>query len=357
MIQTHFFSDFNNTSRLSLRQYFNRVKILGFFFFLSCFISFLCYADNSNLAFSETINSSVETSSPLLIDRSAVKLLNKMKASVLDNDYKLYFIVQDEDEYPNSYQYTYVGSKINKKGALLSLEGSAKEIILNDNIVSYFLIDSASFSIAANRIIEVFPDVIYSDFDSLIPNYDFINLGKGRVANRSCQLIRIISKDKDRYSYVIWIDDENFLPLRIDLLDLNSKIINQKKVLVVDFDFNKQKFEYYIADRVYPILYPIDKEDSDRKDWQVTWLPKGFKRIDTYNINFQESNIDTQHFTDGIFSFTINVSKRTQYDKVNLSIQGDRSIYSYNQGNLNIIIIGNLPAETIKQIAYHLKFK
>lgn len=356
---TVLFSNILIFMRLAKRGGISNIKKVSFSVILINFLAFSSYATEANSSLSESMiaSSPVLTTSNLANDNFAVNLLNKMNQSVLHNDYKLYFIIQDENQYPISFEYTYLGSQKIKLAALQYLEDSPKEIILHDDIVSYFFSDRASFSIATNHIIEVFPEVIYSDFDNLVDDYDFVNLGKARIANRSSQLIRIIPKDKDRYNYVIWIDDENFLPLRIDLLDLNSKIINQIKVILAESDFDKQKFKDSLKGRDYPILYPIQKEGSNRDDWQVTWLPKGFKETDAYNINFQEVDIDTRHFSDGIFSFTINVSERSNYDKTHLSIQSDRTVYSYNKANMNIVIIGNLPIDTIKKIAQNINFK
>lgn len=337
---------------------FKQAKWCFFLCSLICSISFSSYAQKVVYPLSNDISSDLITSIDSDSDGSdTVDMLNKMREAVQNSDYKLYFVTQNENENPKSYEYTYIGSQSNKKGDLLYLEGSSKEIILHDNIVSHFLTDSASFSIGANHIVEAFPDVIYNNFDSLTPYYDFINLGKARMANRSSQLIRIVPKDKDRYNYVIWIDDQNYLPLRIDLLDLDAKIISQTKVILVDFNFDKQQFANYIADRDYPILFPIDKQVSHNYDWQASWIPKGFKEINAYSIDFHNVNIDTRRFSDGIFSFTINISPRSLSDITYLSVQGDRTIYSTNYGKQNVIVIGNLPAETIKQIAHNLKLK
>lgn len=290
-------------------------------------------------------------------DNSVMTILNNMQDAVLHTDYKISIVLEESSDFSNTLQYRYLGANNLNYGNLIFLEGAPKEIILHDNIVSYFQSDSIAFSLSANRIIEAFPDVVYNDFSKLTDSYDFILLGKARTANRSSQLVRIVPKDKDRYNYVIWIDDKTHLPLRIDLLDLNSKIIKQIKVVTLDLDFNKTAFQSYIEDRDYPILFPIDKETSERNSWQVGWLPKGFKENAAYNINFNQSGIDTKLFSDGIFSFTVNVSELSNNDATHVVTQGARTVYSTNLNNMNIVIIGDLPFETIERIAQSIKTK
>ncbi|OCG16128.1 hypothetical protein A9G09_03325 [Gilliamella sp. wkB292] len=286
----------------------------------------------------------------------AVNLLNKMSKSVQTNSYQIHFLSQDKDQYVTTFEYSHLGAlqKEEVKAQLLYLEGPAKEIILHNNITSYFQPDSASFSITSPRITEAFPDVIYNDFTKLTDVYEFVKLGKTRTANRSVQLIKMIAKDKDRYSYIIWIDDKNFLPIRIDLLDQDGEIINQLKVVDIDEDFDQKKMKDYIDSRTYPILLSIEKQNNMLDAWRLAWLPKGFKEVAAYNVNFYNSDIATKLFSDGVFSFTVNVSSDLSNQSNQLIQQGGRTIFSTNIGNKNIIIIGNLPKTTIERIAQNI---
>lgn len=348
------------TSSFNINCFFQPIKKSWHLLKFKRFTCFLILLLNLNDVFAnysgEYLSNNVSASESVKIDDEVVAILNKMKESVLNSDYQFYFIAQDTNDYSNTLKYTYLGSKGNKRAVLLYLEGSPREVILHDKMISYFQTDSVSFSISSNYITEVFPDVIYENFVELTQYYDFILLGKARIANRSSQLVRIIPKDKDRYNYVIWIDDTTNLPLRIDLLDQNSKIINQIKVILLNLNFDKKQFDNYLKSRDYPIFYPIEVESHQDLNWQLTWLPSGFKETDVFNIDLHDSNIDTKRFSDGIFSFTINVSEDIT-DKSNyLSTQGARTVFSTYYDKHNIVVVGNLPIDTIKKIANSVKF-
>lgn len=285
-----------------------------------------------------------------------ISLLNKMRNAVQNLDYQIHFLSQDKNQYVTSYEYTHLGAKEKKdtKALLLFLEGAAKEIILHDGVTSYFQPDSESFSITSPRIVEAFPDVIYNNFSELADIYDFTLLGKTRTANRSVQLVKMIAKDRDRYSYVIWIDEEIHLPIRIDLLDQHSEVISQFKVIDLDENFDKQKVKEYLDTRTYPILLSIEKQENVLEAWRLAWLPKGFKEIAAYNVNFYNSDIATKLYSDGVFSFTVNVSSEQANLSNQLIQQGGRTIFSTNIAHKNIIIIGNLPRTTIERIAQNI---
>lgn len=283
-------------------------------------------------------------------------LLNKMNNAVQTQNYRINFLSQDKNQYVSTFEYSHLGAikKEDVNAYLLYLEGPAKEIILHNSTTSYFQPDSPSFSITSSRIIEAFPDVIYTDFTGLKDVYDFILLGKTRTANRSVQLIKIIAKEKDRYSYVIWIDEDTDLPIRIDLLDQDNEIISQLKVVQLDKNFDQKKMKDYINSRTYPILLSIEGQDNALEDWHLAWLPKGFKEIASYNVNFYNSEIATKLFSDGVFSFTVNVSAEEAKQSNQFIQQGGRTVFSTNIDKKNIIIIGNLPLTTIERIAQNI---
>lgn len=324
-----------------------KISLVAFLFMLSFGIS---TSSAKDIAETETAISSQSS-----VDDSSLAILTDMQHAVLYDDYQIYFVVDESTDDFYTLRYRHLGEGSGNYAQLLYLEGSGKEIILYNNTVSYFQPESASFSFPTKRIIEVFPEVIYADFKKLSQYYDFVLLGKARVADRTSKLIRIIPKDKDRYNYVIWIDEKSHLPLRIDLLDLESNIIRQLKVVSVDLNFDKQALKSGIESRDYPILFPSNSEKQTFNSWQVNWLPAGFTEKAAYNIDFEQSLIDTRLFSDGVFSFTVNVSEASSSENSNSVVsQGIKTIYSANIDKMNVVIIGNIPVDTIEKIARNI---
>lgn len=342
----------NNLSKTKYCIFFRKILMILVILVMFCFSSITTFAETPNSIIPEKESAAIH-----LANSSTIATLNRMQQTILNTDYQISLVTQEPLQFSNILKYTHVSSDNSSDASLLYLEGPLKEIILHNNIVSYFQSDSESFSLPTNRIIEVFPDFVYHDFEQLTKYYDFVLLGKGRTANRSSQLIRIIPKDKDRYNYILWLDEQTNLPLRIDLLDLDSKIIKQMKVLTLDTDFNKAKFKQYIEQLKYPILFPVDKGTIELGAQQVTWLPEGFTPKINHNINLHQTDVETQLFSDGIFSFTIYLSKALN-EKFPYSLeQGDTTIYTTSLDDVNIVIIGNLPLETIERIAKSIKSK
>ena len=72
---------------------------------------------------------------------------------------------------------------------------------------------------------------MYADFDRLAETYDFVSVGRTRIADQLCEVIRIVPRDGTRYGYIVWLDSETKLPLRVDLLDRDGETLEQYRVV------------------------------------------------------------------------------------------------------------------------------
>ncbi len=94
------------------------------------------------------------------------------------------------------------------------LNGAGLEMIRIDNQVTYFEPQSEPYSLTTDSIAGPIPEVLFKDINRLSAHYDFVLGGKGRIAGRPAQLVRIESKNEDKYNYWIWIDTESSLLLK-----------------------------------------------------------------------------------------------------------------------------------------------
>lgn len=297
-------------------------------------------------------------------ENKALVLLQKMNQAVNRLDYQMYFTSQNKNQESHSFEYSHLGSTKKKdiSARLTYLEGPNKEIILHHGVTSYFQSNNSSFSIYSSHITEAFPDIIYTDLSKLTNIYDFIWLGKMRTANRSAEIVRVVAKNKDRYHYAIWIDTETQLPLRVDLINLDNELIQQLKVINLNINVVRKNESNLINNQPIPILLAIEEQKNVLNKWQIAWVPDGFTEISTYNVSFYHSSIATKFFTDGVFSFAVNISENVHESHPEYSLKqpnkiirmGERMIFSTDKDNSNMIIIGDLPLITMERIAQHI---
>lgn len=321
-----------------------------FFIILAVFFSYY-----SNLAFSAPIQPKL---SPRFNDESNVISLNKMRDAIINKNYRVVFINSVSDRLNIAFEYTHALINNQPYAKLLYLEGPPKQIILNDNVISYYQQDYDPFSIKSHRIIEAFPNILFNDFEKLNALYDYVSMGKGRVANRPAQLIRILPKDKDRNNYILWLDEKSFMPLRIDLYDINHRLLEQFKVVSITPLTSLRPFLDEIKKvKNYPILAASYKDSPLSNHWKVNWVPNGFMEKAHSQINAIDTEIDTRLYSDGVFSFTVTISDNPLTIKSYSLQSGNQIIYVTHFVNKEVTIIGDLPLETIKKIAEHIEIK
>lgn len=288
-----------------------------------------------------------------------ILLLNAMQQAITTSNYQFYFYTEDDflslnDTNTFFYEHRYAAD--NEQARLTNQDGIEKNIILNHQVVSYFQKDSMPFSLTGRYIVDVFPDILYSDFSTLSQYYRFNFVGKSRVANKMAQIIQLMPKQNDRYSYLLWIDETSALPLRIDLLDLNSKTIHQFKVIQLLTDMPLNNLKQDIGEMNFPIAISEDPSTIEPPfKWQLNWLPDGFQEKSSSNFYYGSNELNSKLYSDGAFSFSLTVSDKLENNN-EIGIEGITSIYATNKENKNIVIIGSLPLSTLKKIVDHLSF-
>ena len=105
------------------------------------------------------------------------------------------------------------------------LNGAGLEMIRIDDQVTYFEPQSEPYSLTTDSIAGPIPEVLFKDINRLSAHYDFVLGGKGRIAGRPAQLVRIESKNDDKYNYWIWIDTESSLLLKAAYVSLTVVMI------------------------------------------------------------------------------------------------------------------------------------
>ena len=87
-------------------------------------------------------------------------------------------------------------------------------------------------------------------------------------------------------------------------------------------------------------------------------MPQGFKAVNRSIERDSNDKIESQLYSDGLFSFTLYVSDKmtenTQPD--NTWRQGAYTIYNETVGNKEVTIIGQLPISTAKRIVQDIQF-
>ncbi len=291
-------------------------------------------------------------------DLSAKQSLDKMTQALDNLNYEIAF-VQTTPSNMDSFRYRHIKKDNKTYAQLVTLDGRQQEIIQRDNLVSYFQPNTQAFTLNSGNIVDAMPAVVRADFDKLSSVYDFIKIGKDRVAGRFADTIRIVPKDDFRYQYLVFVDEENGLLLRGDMLDSEGKLLDQFRVVTLYIDDRLRGLTEYINKvSMPPLLKESKNEQNSDITWSAGWLPQGFSLIRYTQETLENEVIDSALYSDGLFTFTLFVSNvGSNVLPENTWKQGAYTIYSEVNGGKEITFIGQLPIAAAKRIVQEIKFR
>lgn len=287
---------------------------------------------------------------------SPIQQLTLMQKNHATADYGLFF-VNITPASIESFRYYHAYSDNKNYAQLTTMDGIQQEILQRGNIISYFSSTFPTFSIKGQYIIDNFPSILWANLNNVSKYYDIISVGLNRIADHVVNTLRIVPKDGYRDQLVLFLNAQNHMLLRQDILDHNGNLLAQFRV--VDFIplTNVKKFISALdALDMPPFITTKLHAPTNAFNWKLKWLPEGFHLIKQTIDTLNGKNIETQFYSDGIFSFTINVAPSIIPDAPDKSwSRGALSLYTRTENNKDFTCIGELPVSTAKRIIENIK--
>jgi sigma-E factor negative regulatory protein RseB len=291
-------------------------------------------------------------------DENVSVWLQRMVQAVHGLNYEGDFVYL-HDNHLEAMRVVHTAKENGERERLISLNGSAREVVRDNASVTCITPDSKSVSVGERVFGKGFRAVLSMDADELSDLYDFVMIGTDRVANRPTRVIAIIPKDEYRYGYRIFLDEEHALPLKTDMLDSGGNAVSQVMFtnLRVSSDIEDRAETTLEGKELYRWVQqtprPVRKQ-SQKSGWAFTKLPKGFQ----LSIHTRRSNSDEQtpinHFvlSDGLATLSVYIEKSTgQTGLKGSSRMGSVNAYGNTLNDYQITAVGEVPEITVRQIA------
>ncbi|MBU9855317.1 sigma-E factor regulatory protein RseB [Rahnella bonaserana] len=303
------------------------------------------------------VTGSLLTPSIASADPTSEALLQGMGKASQSLNYEMGFINITKQGI-DSFRYRHAVSDQSSLAQLVLMDGPRREIVQRGKDISYFETGLQPFTLDGDHIVDSLPSIVFSDFSLLSKYYDFIAVGRARAADRLSQVIRVVSRDGTRFSYVIWVDEQTKLPMRVDLLDRDGETLEQFRVISF---YDGQQVVDVLADLEKASLPPVlslPASEQVKFGWQVKWLPAGVAEVASSRRNLPNMpvTIESRLYTDGLFSFSVNISATTNGPSEQLIRQGRRTVQTEVRNGNEITVVGELPPSTAKRIADSIVF-
>lgn len=318
-------------------------------------------AVQSELSESETITrdnntDSTETSPLNEFDvLSAQAWMQRLANTILRTSFEINFVVSSPRRETMPYVWRHAVLDSGKTAEQLSLlNGPGFEQIRIDDKVSIFEPGFTPISIHASVIDGPIPSAFIHRPDILNDGYDVLLMGRNRVSGRMAQQIRVISKDKSRYQYHLWLDEQSGLLLKQNMYDAKGVLLEQIQITQLSInDDVKLNFAKIQPDQLPPVgVTPIAK--NQQLPWTVSYMPVGMRKVaqNLRRIPLTGQPAEYLMLSDGLVDVSIYVMQASDVTQEDLAVTTDAtSVVSISDGRIQVTVIGEVPIETANKIA------
>ncbi len=286
-------------------------------------------------------------------EQNATAWLDNMASAVKQLNYQASFVLLKQNAQAEPYLWRHGMVDGVSMEHLSLLNGPGREIVRIGDRVNYFEPNVPSHSIVSDSINGPFPSALFRAPLTHVRGYDYVMVGRSRVAGRAAQQIRIVSQDKNRYGVNLWLDQETALPLKMDMLDIGGKLVEQWLVTGLAVTSEPDPYFFRIKQAQLPPPIPNAQAMIDL-DWRFSWLPKGMQVIkrDAHRLPLTGSPVDYVMLSDGLIDVSVYMQRveGTVSSQTALQHQSD-TLFTMSQGPIEVTIVGKLPANTAHKIA------
>lgn len=238
---------------------------------------------------------------------------------------------------------------------LLTLDGSPVEVVRDGKSVTC-TVPGGKKALAGRRVPRnPFPGDRWEYSPRVADNYEFLDLGDGRVAGRPCKVIGIKPRDAFRFGYRLWVDAETGLLLRSELVDEDGEVIEQVSFTRVDVfpEIADALVEPTLDGEVLHWAVADERDTGDDAEWVAASLPPGFM---PESVRKHKHGTIQRVYSDGIATVSVFIEASADGKKSlsGTSRMGAVSAFGTVIDGHQVTVVGEVPLDTVRTIGESL---
>jgi len=284
-------------------------------------------------------------------EKTPLEWLTSMEQAHQQLNYKLP-LIHLERNHVQSYAFEHGRVEGQEVAYIASLSGPVRHSYRIDNLVTYVEPEIKPYSIHASQIVGPSPMKFVGKLAQVTENYSITGLGKGRIAGRICQLIRLKSKDDHRFNYILWLDEASSLLLRYDLFDLENNLLEQIQAVGLHISENVSANLVKLKDSTRIDISPVVKAAPQR--WDLSWTPPGYKMQsrDNHRLMVTAESVEYLLLSDGLSEISVYVAQAGELAMPKKAItRNGIAMANHRQGNVDITVVGRIPYQTALKLS------
>ncbi|WP_340676951.1 MucB/RseB C-terminal domain-containing protein [Paraglaciecola sp.] len=292
---------------------------------------------------------------------SAEAWLSKMATAVRTLNYSISFMVLKPGVDSQPYLWRHgIAEDGTEMEQLNLLNGPGREVVRMGHKVSYFEPNVPPYSLQSSTVNGPFPSELFYQPEKLFASYEFVLVGRSRVAGRAAQQIRVISKDKSRFGLNLWLDQESGLLLKLNMVNLEGQPLEQIQVVAIQVTEKPDPFFARIDLPMLPDILVMRGQQDNPPRWKINYLPTGMRisKQDTHRLPMTGEVVDYILLTDGLVDVSIYLQPMASA-KASQDLIGrheSNTILTRQMGEVNVTVVGKIPAVTADAILKSIQF-
>ena len=179
--------------------------------------------------------------------------------------------------------------------------------------------------------------------------------GQEAVAMLPTQIISIEPKDDLRYARKIWIDTRNYLPLKVEVYNLDGSIVEQVVFTELRTDAQVDGGHAPVDDEKFHVkhIHATQAEPFERATFVLNNRPLGFEPVFFIRNSMQQSGKAVDHLliSDGFSTISVYLEAKESQGINGLHSLGSVNSFSKVIGDNQFTVLGEVPAKTVEFIA------
>ncbi|MFD1009267.1 MucB/RseB C-terminal domain-containing protein [Oceanisphaera ostreae] len=242
---------------------------------------------------------------------------------------------------------------------LTHLNGRPREFVQRNDETSFFDASHSGYTLKNANLPGLFYRLQQVSLTPILEHYDAVLAGRSRVLGKVAQVVRLAPKAPGYYGYVLWLDQESGLLVKLDTLTQEGSMVEQSMGVALKISDQPSSLVSELKSATLPPamsvsdVYPTLPQPLP---WQVGWLPAGFtlRSQDTHKLPVTEQPVDYLMLSNGLVDVSVYMAKAGRNTDMNRPLirQGATHLLSVvNASQIEITVVGAIPAETARQIA------
>ncbi|ART84017.1 transcriptional regulator [Oceanisphaera profunda] len=242
---------------------------------------------------------------------------------------------------------------------LTHLNGRPREFVQRGDETSFFDASHSGYTLKNSNLPGLFYRLQQMSLDSLLAKYDAVSAGRSRVLGRVAQVVRLVPKSADYYGYVLWLDQETGLLVKLDTLSEDAQVVEQSMGVALKVsDMPSPLIKELKAANLPAVVSVSDVYPAPQQQlpWRFGWLPAGFelRSQDKHKLPITEQAVDYVMLSNSLVDVSVYLSQAKAQTEVKQQLVRQGATHLLNvtsPAGADITVVGAVPVETARQIA------